>query len=121
MHQAGFPCAFEQGTTVARGYADLGYEEFVLLSESKLLSLQSGKISELPEAHRHFFFAVPTVDRMVDQINRSGVDFGEMLFVEQRSWQVALKDNAGVSDVLRATTIEELFLRALMWTLVRHA
>lgn len=74
LQQVGIALAWEPGRAVARGFADLGYEEFVLLTESTLVSTFTGERSTLAPDHRRFFFRVPTFEELVDLLeDRLGV------------------------------------------------
>lgn len=51
------------GTRVARGYADVGFEEFCVLQGNKMVSLQTGLVSDLELDH---LFVVPTVEELLN-------------------------------------------------------
>ena len=71
--QWGLEPRFEPGDIVARGFADLGFEEFQVLPSSKLLSLTAGTVSALPTEHSNHFFWIPSVDEIVGLLERRGV------------------------------------------------
>ncbi len=77
---------------IARGYADLGYEEFLLLPGGRLVSLVGGAGSEFPEGHKHLFFQVPGVQEMVERIDRLGFDIADVRYQHQRRWCVEAHD-----------------------------
>lgn len=58
---------------VARGFADVGSEEFLVLPGEKLLSLTAGTIKPLPEDHREFFYWIPSEDECAKQIDLLGI------------------------------------------------
>lgn len=62
------------GVQLARGFADLGYEEFLLLENNKLISLYRGTESLFSENEKHLF-RVPTVDELRQKIYEMGFDF----------------------------------------------
>jgi hypothetical protein len=64
---------FEVGQMVARGFADVGSEEFLVLPGEKLLSLTAGTIKPLPEDHREFFYWIPSEDECAKQIDLLGI------------------------------------------------
>jgi hypothetical protein len=64
---------FEVGQMVARGFADVGSEEFLVLPGEKLLSLTAGTIKPLPEDHREFFYWIPSEDECAKQIYLLGI------------------------------------------------
>ena len=79
---------FEPGDIVARGFADLGFEEFQVLPSSKLLSLTAGTVSPLPTEHASHFFWIPSVDEITDVLERRGVPCITTKRIEQRDWLV---------------------------------
>ncbi|RIL06066.1 MAG: hypothetical protein DCC75_11170 [Proteobacteria bacterium] len=86
-----YPAPFAPGSRVARGYADLGVEEFCVIAPDKIVSLLNGKVSEMPEQHRQFFFLVPAFSQMVQSLAVSGYDILAITYHEQRRWEVKLK------------------------------
>lgn len=78
----------EPGKRIARGFADLGFEEFVILPAHKLLSIFTGSVTPLDEAEvrRHHFW-VPSVDELVQELRTRGADCEALQFVEQRTWK----------------------------------
>ena len=105
---------FSEGMKIARGFADLGYEEFLLLPGRKLLSLYSGQVTPFPEEHSRFFFEVPTPDEVTDRIVRALWDLDSVRFVDQRSWTARLvHSKSGESREFSAPSIEEVFVEAL--------
>ena len=79
------------GTRVARGFADLGYEEFYCLSNKKLVSVFTGHVSDFTPEHQHFFFTVPGVEGLVDAIAKKNFNVDSFTFVDQRTWAVVLR------------------------------
>jgi hypothetical protein len=53
------------GSRVARGYADVGFEEFAVLQNSKMVSLSSGRVHDLDLEH---VFAVPSLEELLQVI-----------------------------------------------------
>ena len=88
LKELGLPLIREPGERISRGYADLGYEEFLLISEQRMVSLFSGQVSTLPVDHERFFFAVPTVDQMLREVERRGAEIGSIENRDGRSWVV---------------------------------
>lgn len=64
LKHSGFPQSIEAGTHLSRGFADLGYEQFIVLPAGSLVSLFTGDRSTLSDEHKQFFFCVPTVDAL---------------------------------------------------------
>lgn len=79
---------FKVGSHVIRGYADLGYEEFIVSGSQKITSLYTGTSSPLPEEHRHFFIEVPSIDALINLLSRQGFDIGTVSFEAQRAWRI---------------------------------
>ena len=86
--QWGLEPRFEPGDIVARGFADLGYEEFQVLPSQKLLSLTAGTVSSLPADHSNHFFWIPSLDEMTELLERRGVPCVSCKRVERREWLV---------------------------------
>jgi len=86
LGRCGIHPTWRPGDRVARGFADLGYEEFLVLPGDKLLSLISGTLAACSVEGRAHFFPVPTVDELVQSLVRAGVDVETLSFEEQRQW-----------------------------------
>lgn len=84
----GFAREFENGMRVARGFADLGYEEFFFLSGRKIVSIFSGQSSPFPTEHEKFFFWVPPIDVLMEAISLRGFDIENIQYPMQREWVV---------------------------------
>jgi hypothetical protein len=111
--QWGLEPRFEPGDVVARGFADLGFEEFQVLPSSKLLSLTAGTVSALPTEHTNHFFWIPSVDEIVELLERRGVPCVSCKRIDQRDWFV----EAQFGDELEAHQHASLH-QALLLTLV---
>ncbi|MBX7145068.1 MAG: hypothetical protein K1X79_11500 [Oligoflexia bacterium] len=86
LGEAGIRFNFKVGASVARGFADVGEEEFIVLPGNKLLSAYTGKLSEIDSDNVAFFFVLPTVDEMTDALQRSSFDIESISFENQRHW-----------------------------------
>lgn len=86
--QWGLTPRFEPGDVVARGFADLGYEEFQVLPSQKILSLTAGSVSALPSEHASHFFWIPSIDEITEILERRGVPCVSCSRVERREWLV---------------------------------
>ena len=111
LKNAGFPFVPEQGLRIGRGYADLGYEEFLLLQDRTMLSLFSGKTSELPEGHENFFFVIPSPDEIVHNLATRGASIESISFHQQRIWKVIVGGSREIS--VEGRTLHEALLSAL--------
>jgi hypothetical protein len=59
---------FGAGDVIARGFADVGFEEFFILYDGSLLSLTSGDRSNLADSEKHAFFLIPSVDDIIEEM-----------------------------------------------------
>lgn len=91
LKETGLQPRFEPGDVVARGFADLGFEEFQVLPGPKLLSLTAGTTSALSEEHRHFFFWIPSVEETVMLLEREGVEIRSCERKDGREWVIQLR------------------------------
>jgi hypothetical protein len=64
--------SFEVGDNLIRGFADVGYEEFVLLPSNRLCSKLSGVVKPLDESEMRHFFRIPSLYDWGDLICRLG-------------------------------------------------
>jgi len=103
---------FEPGDLVARGFADLGYEEFQVLPGLRLLSLTAGTTSPLPEEHRHHFFWIPSLDEAVTLLESTGVSCLRCDRIDAREWRVEAHYH-GECEVQHARSLHEAVLRTL--------
>ncbi|MEZ4754081.1 MAG: hypothetical protein R3A13_07195 [Bdellovibrionota bacterium] len=112
----GFKPELNAGGRIARGFADLGFEEYLYLPPNKLISLFTGDKSILPEEHRDFFFVVPTVDEMVNAILEYNARVLSIEHVEQRVWSVlGLINQEPYTEIDRDLKVAMAkFLRALL-------
>jgi hypothetical protein len=104
--------SFEVGQIVARGFADIGSEEFLVLPGEKLLSLTAGTIKPIPEDHKEFFYWIPSEDECAKQIDLTGVSKIAIGRESTRKWVVTCEvDGEAIetSDkVLRIALIQML-------------
>ena len=113
LHERGLEPRFEVGDIVARGFADLGFEEFQVLPGPSLLSLTAGTVKPLPEDHRHHFFWIPSVDETVAIIEVRGAMIRECVRVDCREWQIRVEDGDGLIIEARARLLHGALLRIL--------
>jgi hypothetical protein len=73
LANSGYLKEFSPGDTVARGFADIGYEEFLVLPNSALCSKLTGEVSPLNDSNEKFFFLVPCLAQLADVACRSGL------------------------------------------------
>lgn len=125
LHDLGFlQPKFIAGEKISRGFADLGFEEFVLIAEARMVSLLSGKVSELPREHRAFFFLVPSTYEILDLVHRL-VGFPPDVTLEKGRWwrvsgNVAQREKTGETPrvlTTRRECIDESLLDFLLLSL----
>jgi hypothetical protein len=104
---------FEPGDIVARGFADLGYEEFQVLPGPALLSLTAGTVSRLPEDHQDHFFWIPSVDECVTLLESHGAVLHELQRVNGREWVVGLHHADGSEQSAHGESLHDVMLQAL--------
>lgn len=100
LRDLGLTTRFEVGDVVARGFADLGYEEFQVLPGSKVLSLTAGTITAIDAEQRSHFIWLPTIDEVVALLERLSILLAEVNRYESRSWTLTLtpeQDGCGVA------------------------
>jgi hypothetical protein len=78
------------GLRIGRGFADVGSEEYAVLSEKKAISLLTGTPVELDEFYLNYYFFVPTVDELVRELFRRQVDIQKIEYINQRSWRISV-------------------------------
>jgi hypothetical protein len=100
---------FEPGDLVARGFADLGYEEFQVLPGTRLLSLTAGTTTPFPVEHSHHFFWIPSIDESVALLERAGVKCLRCDRIDAREWNVEAQCEHGI-EVQRARSLHEALL-----------
>ena len=105
----------EPGMKIARGFADLGFEEFLLLPGSKLLALYSGQVTQFQEEHRTFFFPVPTADELIAHITTLNWDIDTLTYEDQRTWKLSLSEaTTKATKAAEGGTLEECLARGLL-------
>ncbi len=92
LKEAGFSPESEIGMFIGRGFADLGYELFSLIGEDCCVSLFTGQSSQIAEQDKGHFFAVPSADELVNEIQKLEIDIRSLEFKEQRYWQLSALD-----------------------------
>jgi hypothetical protein len=114
LRHKGLAPRFEPGDLVARGFADLGFEEFQVLPGERLLSLTAGTVSQLPSEHRGHFFWLPSVDEAIELIEARGGSLINLKRVDARSWVGLLSDPNGVESEVSGIALYDIVLNALM-------
>ena len=106
--------SFTPGERIARGFADLGVEEFLVLPGAQILSLFTGnKTTRNPEQDNHFF-RIFNQEEALQLLLISGGSVSSCTFEDQRTWQIKVSHherNASFS----ATQLVDCFLKATIW------
>lgn len=105
---------FEVGDVVARGFADLGFEEFQVLPGPRLLSLTAGTVTHLLDEHRQHFFWIPAVDEAVALLETQRYTVASLRREDAREWRLFLRHEMGDEVEVGARTLHEVVLRALV-------
>jgi hypothetical protein len=113
LKQWGLSPRFEPGDVVARGFADLGFEEFQVLPGPKLLSLTAGTLSPLPAEHAAHFFWIPSVDESVALVEKAGGEIRSCARPESREWVLELRIRDAFEEI-RARNFHDVVLKALL-------
>ena len=87
-HQ-GIEFAVEPGVRLARGYADLGFEEYYLGTVSEYRSEQAG-----------FFFVVPETAELINQALQQNFKPEELKFTDNLNWQYLGHSNNNLNELL---------------------
>jgi hypothetical protein len=82
------------GERVARRFADVGYEEFLVLPQGKMVSMLSGTITAIPTDDEASLFIVPSVERLVFWCEEMGGKVSSIERVDLRDWCVRLVNKA---------------------------
>ena len=104
---------FEPGDIVARGFADLGFEEFQVLPGPKLLSLTAGTTTPLPADHTSHFFWIPSIDECIELLEKGGASCVTCERRDGREWIIQAQCDGHV-EVQRARALHEAMLRTLL-------
>lgn len=93
LKELGISSHFEVGECLARGFADLGFEQFIVLPASKLLSLLTGSITPLNDSDREHLFLVPDVEQLTQLILEKGGDLRFAEYIDRRTWKIEILSN----------------------------
>jgi hypothetical protein len=105
---------FEPGDVIARGFADLGFEEFQVLPGSQMLSLTAGSLSRIPDDHKGHFFWIPSVDEGIAWLEAQGAVVQQCQREDARTWTLSLLTQDGAAVETQGESLHETVLRALL-------
>lgn len=118
LKQWGLEPRFEPGDVVARGFADLGFEEFQVMPGTVLLSLTAGTTTTMPAEHQHHFFWIPSVDEAIDLLEKRGAVCGNCARANGRDWVFQVRVE-GIEESFQAATVHDVVLKTLLAILKR--
>lgn len=108
----GFPLLHDVGDVIGRGFADIGYELFVVLPGERILSLLTGEKSHLQPADEQHYFSVPTADTVVEILESTGNVFVEGTRPESREWIVKIQLKNGEEKACSDSSLVLALLKA---------
>jgi len=117
LSRLGYRPRLEGGMLIGRGFADLGFEVFVLQPADKLLSLFTSTVSSLPPADsldRANFFHVILVDEAVNVLLELGSEISSLEFRDKREWFLSLDNGDSPTETYHARDLEQVFIDALL-------
>ncbi len=112
LKASGYAPALEPGIRVARGFADVGFEEFVILPNGNLMSLFTGEQRPIKDGEIEHLVVVPDVDMITDQLIAHGMNGFHVELLKSNRWSFVHKGAQLAED-------RELHL-VLMKSLVRQ-
>jgi len=96
LKQIGFPQEISPGVHLGRGFADLGYEQFVVLPAEKILSLFTGDIIEFNPDQSDYFFVIPDTEDLMQFLYVEDYDCELIDFEDGREWSVTFTTAYGM-------------------------
>lgn len=105
---------FPLESQVARGFADLGFEEFMVLpGGKKIISILTGTTSELPDDAPKNLFAVPSPDEALSKLSELGALRINFKHLDERSWELTFVINNKEFRVIDRT-LQEVLVEGLI-------
>ena len=115
LSHGGFRPEFYPGARVARGFADLGFEEFSFLPGQKIVSLLTGEQSAILPEHADHFFLVPSLDETLNFIHKVGIDIDSLVYQDQRQWDLRCRNiKTGECKAISDVSLEIAILKILL-------
>ena len=116
-HQ-GFLKSYEVGDTVGRGFADIGFEEFTVLPNNKLVSRLTGQTSEIGERDVGHLFLVPTPDQIIALLSETDTKISSASYPDSRRWEIVCRSGVDVDEEIK---ISKSSLHLALLTALSHA
>lgn len=88
LHRSGIKFPIGPGIKVARGFADLGAEEFIVMPGKKLVSLFTGEKSSMPDDFEDHFFVVPNFESLIEAFHLYHLTIPLVELSDDGSWLV---------------------------------
>jgi hypothetical protein len=121
LGQLGLQAPWLPGSYVGRGFADLGHEEFYVMTGERLLSLATGAVTQVSEAEKRFFYWLPSEDDAIESMMGRGFEIASLCYVDSRMWELVLKssdhESVGSPDLLSARSLELVLIAGLAFVL----
>jgi hypothetical protein len=120
LKELGLELELEAGSRVARGFADLGFEEFVVLPARKLLSLFRGTLAEIVDDEIEDLIFLPDSEQMIKILQEKGCRLENLCFEDQRRWKLELEKGDGAHLFFEERTLELVLISALQSVLLKN-
>jgi predicted nuclease of predicted toxin-antitoxin system len=85
---------FNPGDTVARGFSDFGYEEFIFLENNNVISTISWTKSLLHQSSFEHLFLVPNSNQTFIELERYNVVVQSIVKGKNNDWIISAQNNA---------------------------
>lgn len=105
---------FQPGSIVARGFADVGFEEFYILHDFRIVSLLSGITKDFEESDRQHFFIVPEISEITKECELKDIKIISLELEKDRNWKVVLEGRTCPTVVSCSSTPEDALLDTLL-------
>ena len=116
LHQSGFRFDFDKGKKVARGFADLGYEEFYLLPGEKIVSVFTGSVAPFDDQAGEHFFVIPSSADLIVAIEQLDFDLKALDYCERRTWRLQLSHiSTNDTQSFEGVQIEQALIAGLLY------
>ena len=90
LWKLGFSFTLVPGHRIARGFADVGYEEYSVLNDHQAVSLFAGNTIVLDEFYLNYYFFIPTADQIFNELYSKGWDVEKLIWKNQRTWELTV-------------------------------
>lgn len=107
--------SYPVGSRLGRGFADIGFEEFVLLTGERILSLFTGAISSLDEVRKEHIFEILNADQLIAEIHQQGFEIQQLQCRDLRVWVGQIR-NVGNGSIHchESHSLEEVLLSLIL-------